>query len=69
MTLEEFKNHGWKGTDKVVYEGKTWEVFQVDFLGNDDCHLFIGANFMFPRWVNIEEVELCQPEIVKQQIK
>lgn len=58
MTLEQFNNHGWKATDKVVYEGKVFDVTAVDFEDNKVC---LRTRFSLYEWIEFSEIELYQP--------
>jgi len=70
MNLQQFQNHGWKATDKVVYKGKVLNVIAVYFHSDFFYSDIIGAseeNDTHERYYDISEIELYQPELTENK--
>jgi len=65
MTLEQFQNHGWKATDKVVYKGEILNVSSVALEAH--CVIAHYENSLKGCVLLTSEMfELHQPELVHE---
>jgi hypothetical protein len=59
MDIQQFQNHGWKATDKVVFKNEIYNVIGIDFVSIYNP-IQIG-NIYWNEWISISEIELYQP--------
>lgn len=65
MDLQQFQNHGWKATDKVVYNGEILSVATVGLKTPCICAYFEN-DLIDCIWLYPEMFELYQPKLVHE---